>query len=190
MSVSHFDWPAAWRWAASLEAVPAGPCSQQVQAILDTASGTAPREWQTPAVPPTAPLRLSDWLHLTPGALLQEVRLRLSETPQDPGEYAAVVLPGCAFAACRAADLPLAAALLELMVHWNLKLLAAGELADYLAFQQRPEGSCGYLNPLRPTPFAPGEALMAYHLPVTHAITGALSAYAHWRGHSPVEVST
>lgn len=173
MRVVTFDFEAAARWAADLLTLP----------LPDDAARLA-RETVTCAAlnvpdlsPDAAPVPLTAWLDLDSAALLAQVRAALAGAgqPDGPGGLAGVIVPGCAFAACRENDLPLAAALLELLLHWRLP--HAADVADFLAFQQRADGACGYLNPLRPAPHARHEAALRFHLPATHAITRALAAF-------------
>lgn len=172
MRVVTFDFGAAARWAAELLTLPLpDDAAQLARATVECAALNV-----TPPTGDAPPVPITTWLDLDPAALLAQVRAALAApVPGVPDELAGVVVPGCAFAACRENDLPLAGALLELLLHWGLP--HAADVADFLAFQQRADGACGYLNPLRPAPYARHEAALAFHLPATHAITRALAAY-------------
>ncbi|MBZ9751531.1 hypothetical protein K7W42_11715 [Deinococcus sp. HMF7604] len=172
MRVVPFDFKAAARWAADLLTLPLSEDAAQLARGTVACAGLT-----VPALPAQAePLPLATWLDLESAALQAQVRAALAQPhPAGLDPLAGMVVPGCAFAACRDNDLPLAAALLELLLHWRSP--HAVDVADFLAFQQRADGACGYLNPLRPAPFARHEAALRFHLPATHAVTRALAAY-------------
>ncbi|MFT2720270.1 hypothetical protein ACMT4L_09725 [Deinococcus sp. A31D244] len=170
--VVTFDFQAAARWAGELLTLPIpDDAARLARETLEHA------HLRVPPLPAGAePLPLEAWLDLDGAALLAQVRAALAQRPPaTPDDLADVIVPGCALSACRENDLPLAAALLELLLHWRLG--HARDVADFLAFQQRTDGACGYLNPLRPAPVARHEAALRFHLPATHAVTRALAAY-------------
>ena len=172
MRVVKYDFQAAAHWASTLLQSPLSPEA----GFLVVQTAQAARLNVSPAAGGAEPAPLGTWLDLEPAGLLEQVRLTLGQpVPEVLDPLWDVVVPGCAFAACRENDLPLAAALLELLLHWNSEF--AHEIADFLAFQQRADGACGFLNPLKPAPFAREQAALSFHLPATHAVTRALAVY-------------
>lgn len=173
-----FDWNALRAWTAAALNQPGRPDDQpnlRSLALLCGGDG-AFTEPQT-MTGDVAALPLTDWLLLPDHALHEQVRQALTAAPAEPEPAESWVLPACAMVACREYQLALAADLLRLMIMRRLASRVVTEIAEFLAFQQRPSGECGYLNPLQPTPFAPEECLTRFTLPATYAIAHALRVY-------------
>lgn len=182
-----FDWNALHTWTATALQQPGNPqdhallnglaqlCSEacdpdHAQVSVQDAPGQ--RDGTSAASLPSI-----DWLLLPDDALREQVRLALGTSLQTPDPVDAWVLPACAMAACREYQLDLAADLLRLMIQRHNAAPAVTEIAEFLAFQQRPSGECGYVNPLQPAPFAAADMTSRFTLPVTSAIAHALRMY-------------
>lgn len=182
--ISLFNWNRVQHWA-ELHLEKPHPENQRamLQEIVQICAGKSPV-----ADPPenVAPLPVLDWLLLSDEELLSQVRYSLHHPPRlEEQQDALSVLPACAMVACREYHLPLAADLLRLMLHLNLQTPVVREVAEFLAFQQKPDGSCGFINPLKPTPFEAGQGFAEFHLPATHRIMRALQGYLEH--HPPTE---
>ncbi|GGJ54822.1 hypothetical protein [Deinococcus roseus] len=174
--ISLFNWKSVQAWA-ELKLHEPHPEHQRalLQDIVQMCNGepeSLNAEWSEPP----APRPVLDWLLLSDEELLAQVRYSLHHPPRLEQDHLAV-LPACAMVACREYHLPLAADVLRLMLYLNLQTPVVREVAEFLAFQQKPDGSCGFINPLKPTPFEAGQGFAEFHLPATHAIVRALQAH-------------
>lgn len=85
------------------------------------------------------------------------------------------VLPAVALSLCRYQQLDLAGEALRVQAYLSLDSRALADGAAFLAFQQRSDGSFGFLNPLAPhySQFQEGR-LLRFHLPATVAVLHTL----------------
>ena len=170
-----FDWTALHAWTLNLIGqVPGESDLARLKVLEKVCLGELPPELAPVNIPP---LPTEEWLFLPDGALREQVWLALGKPPT-PSEAEGWILPACAMVACREYQLELAADLLRLMLHLRIAGPVPLEVAEFLAFQQRPGGECGYLNPLQPSPFAPQDLFSQFTLPTTYAIAHALRVYA------------
>ncbi|WP_157452078.1 hypothetical protein [Deinococcus aquatilis] len=179
-----FDWNALRTWTATaLNQLGCPEDLVELRRLAELCEGGGWAEPQLWSGSTAAPVPLTEWLMLPDSALHLQVQQALTAAPTDADPAEAWVLPACAMVACREYQLALAADLLRLMIRRRLTSPVVTEIAEFLAFQQRPSGECGYLNPLHPAPFAPEERFSRFTLPATAAIADALRAYEQERTH-------